>query len=276
MSVERLTAMKPENIGDGTLFYNSALLPIDMDRAKGVILPNPISGSYDSLANPAFRPWKAVYYGSTDPRNSWAPRLAEYEGRPVGYTPGSGVDPDTQTQSFGDGNNIDEWTYEVVDISFLQEIELVNPNLMIEKGVDKETANVGDILTYTIKVTNLEGYEVYDLIVTDSLQDMSGAKYTLNSIKVDGIVMTDIEDADEAHIIDNIIEVVLPTLAPEQIIEITFEVVVQASAQGKTLVNIAVLENPLDPENPIESETVEIKVPNVVVPSYIVPNTGVK
>ncbi len=260
MSVERLTAINPANVGDGTLYYDASKLPLDLANSYLVSLPSPVKGSYDSLANPTFRGWGMTYYGSGDPRNSVAARLPSYEGRPTSYTPGEWYDPAENNWSYGDGNYIDEWTYEPVDIRNVVEIPVIQPDVIIEKEVDKQVANIGETIMYTLKVTNNELFAVPNINVSDVLKADGNTEYVIDSITLDGVDMTDVLDTDLAVFEDNTVKIIGLEIDAEQELLITFKLKIKNQAEGQTILNVASMELP-NVEDAVESNEVETYVP---------------
>ena len=106
----------------------------------------------------------------------------------------------------------------------------------VTKTADKETANVGDKITYTVKVGNGDGavYEIENAKMADTIP----AEFDF----VDGSVQVDGKSYPYSY--DNAsrkLSVVIDNLKPNAARTVTFAVTVGKSAYGKTVHNIAVL-----------------------------------
>ena len=106
----------------------------------------------------------------------------------------------------------------------------------VTKTADKETANVGDKLTYTVKVGNGDGavYEIENAKMTDTIP--AELDFVDGSVQVDG--------KSYPYSYDNAsrkLSVVIGNLKPNAACTVTFAVTVNKSAYGKTVHNTAVL-----------------------------------
>lgn len=106
----------------------------------------------------------------------------------------------------------------------------------VTKTADKETANVGDKITYTVKVGNGDGavYEIENAKMADTIP----AEFDF----VDGSVQVDGKSYPYSY--DNAsrkLSVVIGNLKPNAARTVTFAVTVNKSAYGKTVHNTAVL-----------------------------------
>ena len=104
------------------------------------------------------------------------------------------------------------------------------------KTADKETANVGDKITYTVKVGNGDGavYEIENAKMTDTIP--AELDFVDGSVQVDG--------KSYPYSYDNAsrkLSVVIGNLKPNTARTVTFAVTVNKSAYGKTVHNTAVL-----------------------------------
>lgn len=104
------------------------------------------------------------------------------------------------------------------------------------KSVDKDTAKVGEALTYTVKVSNGKGATVAlrDAVMTDTIPD--GLDFTHGSVQVDGTTAKYTYDSTAKKL-----TVELGEITPEQNKTVTFEAVINASAYAETLKNTAVI-----------------------------------
>lgn len=106
----------------------------------------------------------------------------------------------------------------------------------VTKTADKETANVGDKITYTVKVGNGDGavYEIENAKMADTIPAEFG--FVDGSVQVDG--------KSYPYSYDNTsrkLSVVIGNLKPNTARTVTFAVTVNKSAYGKTVHNTAVL-----------------------------------
>ncbi|MDN3095653.1 isopeptide-forming domain-containing fimbrial protein [Enterococcus faecalis] len=125
------------------------------------------------------------------------------------------------------------------------------PKVEVKKSVDKETAKVGDELTYTITAKNSgEGNwngTITDKIPTEYVNLISGTT-TINGEKV--------EDNDVWK--DNVLNV-KQTIKAGESVTITFKVKTIKAAEGQTIANVAETDDPNVPPTP----PAETKVPKV-------------
>lgn len=87
----------------------------------------------------------------------------------------------------------------------------------IVKAVDKATASIGDILTYTITITNPSLSAIQNLPFTDTIP--VGCTYRTESFKVNGVTVTPIIARDT-------LSYVIPTIAAGGSAVISFQVLV--------------------------------------------------
>lgn len=258
MSVTQLNAMLPENVNNSVLHYDASHLPIDWARVQNYTRPTVESGSYDSVLYPQTRSWKQVSFVDQpdgDPRNTFFPRLSEYEGRPTDESIVA-----NHVRAYGDGYNMDEWMYENLEIRAELELEIGEPKVSISKAVSHETAIVGDELTYTLRVKNESGFDVTNYTVVDTIDNPLHVAYVADSAFVDGVSVTDSEDADNFVFDANTLTVDLPFIAKDAEIEITFKVKVLKPAEKHIVVNTGYLIDNENPENPTPSEEVETEI----------------
>ena len=70
------------------------------------------------------------------------------------------------------------------------------PYMTLIEAVSKSTAKPGDILTYTITVTNVGNGDAKDVVISNLVSTF--ADYVADSITVDGAAQTDLADSDYA------------------------------------------------------------------------------
>ena len=87
----------------------------------------------------------------------------------------------------------------------------------IVKAVDKATASINDVLTYTVTVTNIGATEMRDLPFTDTLP--AGCVYVANSFKVNNTAAT-------PAVTDNAITYTIPSIGAVGTAIITFQATV--------------------------------------------------
>ena len=119
------------------------------------------------------------------------------------------------------------------------------------KTADRTTAQVGDRVTYTIVVTN--GYRATvdwrDVVLTDVLD--SGLTFEHGSVQVDGRTAT--------HSYANrTLTVELGDIAPDTSVTVTFSAVVNSTAFGQTIHNVALLDG--GNGGPVEAPAEDIEV----------------
>ncbi|MCL2408850.1 MAG: InlB B-repeat-containing protein [Oscillospiraceae bacterium] len=129
------------------------------------------------------------------------------------------------------------------------------PNIVFEKSVDLSVARVGDILTYTITVTNRGPHDLTNLTVTDVLH-AAWLAFVENSVLI--------APAGTAtygfNLATSTLTVNIPLLGVGEAVEITFQAVVQSAAAGNEIENIAIIDGPGLPEGGVESDPVEVEV----------------
>ncbi|MES5955951.1 hypothetical protein QCI42_21660 [Bacillus fungorum] len=103
-----------------------------------------------------------------------------------------------------------------------------NAILEIIKTVDKNTANIGDILTYTLTLTNTGNIPALNVQVTDPVP--SGTTYIANSVTIDGIPQP---GADPNNII------FIASINPGESVVIQFKVVIDSILANGVVDNTA-------------------------------------
>ena len=106
----------------------------------------------------------------------------------------------------------------------------------VTKTADKETAEVGDKLTYTVTLGNAEGaaYEIENAAMTDVIP--AGLDFVDGSVQVDGV--TTKYSFDHAS---HTLTVPLGGIAPATEKTVAFSVTVNDTAYGKTIYNTAIM-----------------------------------
>jgi len=139
----------------------------------------------------------------------------------------------------------------------------VYPGPSISKAANVSSAEVGDIIEYTITVNNpdssaLEG----DFVVVDVL-DLDFVEFIAGSVEVNGTAHAYDFDADTGEL-----RVTLNPLASGNTV-VTFEVEILPAALGETILNVAVLELPEDSDLPEPPPTPPVEVEVIVLPPTI-------
>ncbi|WP_310101774.1 gliding motility-associated C-terminal domain-containing protein, partial [Algoriphagus sp. 4150] len=119
-------------------------------------------------------------------------------------------------------------------------VEVTDPeSFTIEKVSNVSKAKIGDVITYTIRVSNVSGMVKESIEVTDVLP--SGLMYV---------------DSDQGGIfVNGVVSWIIPSLAPGQNIELTLRAQVTDEVEvGDIIYNTAVVDVPGDGEDPKESD----------------------
>ena len=105
----------------------------------------------------------------------------------------------------------------------------------IEKTADVQTANVGDTLTYTVKLTNGEAASSAwkEVVLTDDLPD--GLAFVDSSVYVDG-------KSAEHSFKDGVLSVPVGDIAAGQVVTVTFKATVNSDMYNQTIYNTAIAE----------------------------------
>lgn|GEM_PF-6688816 len=123
--------------------------------------------------------------------------------------------------------------------------------LKASKSVEKNIVNTGDIITYTINVTNESGRGMlYDIKVEDNIP--SGLELVSESLQVDGKTVNN-QSGNHA------ISTVIPTVDKNQTVKVTFQAKVIAQ-ESRIINNIATVTDPIKPNEP---KTAEVNI-NVI------------
>ena len=144
------------------------------------------------------------------------------------------------------------------------------PNLVFEKEVDKTLAVHGDILTYTLTITN-DGPSIQtDLLITDVLSDL------LEFAQIPGesdIVMVTVGASlvnPAPAISGDTLTVTIPALGAGETVEIQFGALILQAAEGRTIPNFATVTRDVWEGEYIDTETVYTDVPDITFEKRII------
>ena len=104
-------------------------------------------------------------------------------------------------------------------------IDSKGANLTVAKSADKAFANIGEEITYTLVIENTGTVDALDTTVSDMLPPET--TLVANSVTVDGIPYA------------GALPVVIPTIAPDQTVTITFKAVANSLPAVNPIFNIA-------------------------------------
>ena len=126
-------------------------------------------------------------------------------------------------------------------------------DLSVVKTVDKSSAKVGDMLTYTVEVSNGVGAEVNirDAKLSDAIPDSLTFR---GNVTVDGYTSIYAYD-NESHVLT----VPLDAIAPGQTKTVRFDVLVNSSAYGMTIENTAIASGSNTPDTEDTDDGVSIE-----------------
>jgi uncharacterized repeat protein (TIGR01451 family) len=83
-----------------------------------------------------------------------------------------------------------------------------SPKLTIVKQVDKANSDPGEILTYTLTVTNIGTGDALTVLIQDNIDLMKDSiDFIVGSIRVDNALQTDALDSDYADFTANVISI---------------------------------------------------------------------
>nr|MDE7440343.1 DUF11 domain-containing protein [Clostridia bacterium] len=105
------------------------------------------------------------------------------------------------------------------------QIDSKGANLQVAKSADKTFADVGDAITYTLAIRNTGTTDALNVTVTDMLPPETTLVY--GTITVDGVQYA------------GALPVVIPTIAPDQTVTVTFAVTVNSLPAVNPIFNIA-------------------------------------
>lgn len=127
--------------------------------------------------------------------------------------------------------------------------------LKAEKSSDQDIVLPGDIVEFTIAVSNTKGNSLLSSVLVDDLLP-AGLTLNENSIKIDGVLATSTGG-------NNHVMVIIPQIAGNQTVKVTFESTVTQTFEGE-ITNIAAITDPGDPSN--------VKHPHTTI-TVVVPDT---
>ncbi|MBD8028699.1 DUF11 domain-containing protein, partial [Ureibacillus sp. Re31] len=138
---------------------------------------------------------------------------------------------------------------------------------ILEKAVgneDTEHPEVGDTLLYTITTQNtVEHSLVENLVISDVLPE--GLEYVADSMKVDGVAVTDAEDDDNGHYVDGTFTGLYGDVFDTNAHTLEFEVKVGEGQASKDIINIATVsgDNVEVPDKPQTEVLVYPRLPHL-------------
>jgi len=116
-------------------------------------------------------------------------------------------------------------------------VEILRPDVNIEKSIGSGPFNVGDTATYTLTVTQpIADAVAFDVVVTDDLPSGLTATGNISLSGVDG----------DASVNGNTYKVEIPTLKYGETATIEVETTIDASAVGETIDNVATVKDSYD------------------------------
>lgn len=136
-----------------------------------------------------------------------------------------------------------------------------NPGLTVTKTADKETAKVGETITYTITVTNSGNTTLKNVVVTDTLTNAAGS--------------VSLETSNKDITINNN-TATINSLAPGAEVQITAKYTVLEADAGKTISNTAVAESGTTWDEPDTPPSVTVENPSLLISKTVSGMTGPK
>ena len=137
-------------------------------------------------------------------------------------------------------DNSAEWNWNGGDLALqAEEIEIVEPELMIEKSVNPQTAMIGEEVTFTLKIRHTENSNVnaYDVVLEDLIP--TGLTYVPGSLTfVNGQTPTSLDDslAPRLSVVWNVYQLT------EQETELSYQAKIDRLRPGESATNTATLE----------------------------------
>lgn len=110
-------------------------------------------------------------------------------------------------------------------------VEISDDKILINKVADKTSASVGDLVLYTIKVSNPEDHILSNIIVRDVLPE--GFDYQIGTATLNNISVPD----SAIQVIDNQLLITIQSLAIEESTTITYQLLVTDSAPLGNAIN---------------------------------------
>ena len=120
------------------------------------------------------------------------------------------------------------------------------------KSVDKTTANVGDIVKYTITANNSHKAtkDVTGVVITDTLDP--GLTFNAGSVQINGIATTNY------GFTDGVLTINIGNIAPDTSDVVTFTCLVNHDAMNKTIHNVAAVSSTSDPAQTPKSPDIAV------------------
>ncbi|GAA0744607.1 hypothetical protein [Clostridium oceanicum] len=107
---------------------------------------------------------------------------------------------------------------------------IIDPNIQIIKSSDKDEVKKGDIITYTVEITNLGDIIIFDSILRDSIP--YGTTFIEDSVKINDMNVVGINPQDGIN---------LASIIPQQKVVVEFKVRVECVCNILKIINSAVL-----------------------------------
>ncbi len=211
-----------QNTGNGADYFTiSASNTGSLALAWSIYLDEDKNGTYEKLIGVT---------SSSDPVVGNAPSLSQDaigNFMAVATVPGSALDGTINTLVITATSNKPPLPYAKDSITLKTTARA--PYMSLIEAVNKSTAIPGDILTYTITVTNVGNGDAEEVTIVDNIS--SFADYVADSITVDGVAQTDLVDSDYASYQSGKVTILIPTVqgkmsgaTPKSQFIITFQV----------------------------------------------------
>ena len=132
------------------------------------------------------------------------------------------------------------------EVNGVPHITAVKSALPLADGALVPVVKAGDVITYSIDVTNDGDGNAYDVLTYDAIPD--GTTYIAGSAAMGGVSGGTYDAVNDA------IGWNIPLVAPGQTVRLSFRVTVDATATGDLIRNVARYSDPVDPLNPGDPE----------------------
>ncbi len=137
---------------------------------------------------------------------------------------------------------------------------------LIDKAVSSETPAAGDVVSYTLRITNAGPTDATQVMVSDVLP--TGLAFIPGSLTVNGTTMTDAGDGDLADFGETqagAVTVLSPMMAVDDTLVVTFDTQVDEQAAGSSIQNLAQVAA-AEPEAFSNNNTAEVTI-DVMLPT---------
>ncbi|MCL2426053.1 MAG: hypothetical protein FWD05_06920 [Oscillospiraceae bacterium] len=141
-------------------------------------------------------------------------------------------------------------------------IDVYIPNPNITKTADRNTASVGEEITYTITATNREDEPLEGVFTAVDVIDISMVRFMPETLAVNGVQLPTNEFS--FNVTTGELRIPFNTL-PSGDTVITFRVEVLPAAEGQVVSNVAILETPPDRASVLPTPPVDVFVPELYV-----------